>query len=435
MRFKPSKALRSLRLRGAIAAAIAVVGFAGLAIAQTTPALADPTVTLVAVGSDTIQDVYNQFGTDVGGNLLGSYNAVNPVTAVAHEVITPADGTASVNCSFARPNGSGEGVGALRLSINPASTLGLAAAPSPQPKAGCVDIGRSSSGPGGNASTTGPLVYIPFALDAVGGATGPANCTGTPNPCAPYTYTYTSLAGPQGSVTATPVPTAITTANDFTINDLKTMYASCGQVTEGGITYWPFETGVTQPAGTQRIDLYVPQPGSGTLSFWASTLGFSSTSLPACVFQNIQNGALAGQSPLVPVEEHNGTPMATDPDGFGPFSIAQWVSQSHGHDDRRHTAVIHSLAPCSSSTSCQAAVSPFTAGGALNVNFPVTRSVYSVVSFARVSNSSDPLFALLNGTGSFECSDQLSILSYGFALLPAADGTCGEVIASNRALG
>ena len=115
--------------------------------------------------------------------------------------------------------------------------------------------------------------------------------------------------------------------------------------------------------------------------------------------------------------------MATDPDGFGPFSIAQWISQSHGHDDRRDTAVIHSLAPCSSSTSCQAAVSPFTAGGALNTSFPITRSVYSVVSFSRVSNTADPLFDLLNGTGSFVCSDQLSILAYGFALLPAANGT------------
>ena len=102
-----------------VALGTAVVGFTGLVLAQTTPALADPTVTLVAVGSDTIQDVYNAFSLDASGNLLGSYNAVNPVTQVAHEIITPADGTSGANCSFTRPNGSGEGVANLRLAINP----------------------------------------------------------------------------------------------------------------------------------------------------------------------------------------------------------------------------------------------------------------------------------------------------------------------------
>src|SRR5215469_1958155 len=121
MRLKPSTSRRT-RVRAVLALATALVGFTGFALAQTLPAQADPTVTLVAVGSDTIQDVYNQFGVDAAGNLLGSYNAVNPVTGAAHEIITPADGSAGVSCSFARPNGSGEGAADLRLALNPATT-------------------------------------------------------------------------------------------------------------------------------------------------------------------------------------------------------------------------------------------------------------------------------------------------------------------------
>ena len=409
-----------------LALATALVGFTGFALAQTLPAQADPTVTLVAVGSDTIQDVYNQFGVDAAGNLLGSYNAVNPVTGAAHEIITPADGSAGVSCSFARPNGSGEGAADLRLALNPATTNG-GSAPLPSAQPGCVDIARSSSGPGTLASTTGPIVYIPFALDAVAGATGPASCAGTPNPCASYQYTYTN--GTTQTVTATPVVSAITQSDLFTFNDLVNLYKNCTPITEGGVTYDP--TGAT---GT-KIDLYVPQSGSGTRNFWASTLGFSNTSLPSCVHDTIVGGALGTATPAVPVEEHNGTPMATDPNGFGPFSIAQWISQRNGHSDRRHTAVLHSLAPCTGTT-CTAAVSPFSNGnpatGSLNANFPITRNVYSVASFARVTNSSDPLFSLLNGSSSFLCTDSLQIISYGFALIPS---TCGEVIASLRAAG
>jgi phosphate transport system substrate-binding protein len=412
-----------------LALGTAVVGFSTFALAQTTPAMADPTETLVAVGSDTIQDVYNQFSTDAAGNLLGSYDAVNPVTGAAHEVITPTNGSAGVKCSFARANGSGEGVADLRVALNPASTLGLASAPAPVAQQGCVDIARSSSGPGANASTTGPLVYVPFALDGVAGATGPASCTGTPNPCAPYSYTYTN--GTTQTVTATPVVSAITQADLFTFNDLVNLYKNCAVVTEGGVTYDPTGTIATDT----KIDLYVPQSGSGTRNFWASTLGFSNTTLPSCVHDTIVGGALGTATPAVPIEEHNGTPEATDPNGFGPFSIAQWISQRNGHNDRRHTAVLHNLAPCTGTT-CTAAVSPFSNGnpatGALNTSFPITRNVYSVVSFARVTTTTDPLFSLLNGSGSFLCNEQSQLLSYGFGLLPT---TCGEVIASLRALG
>lgn len=401
-----------------LALGMAVVGFTGLALAQATPALADPTVTLVATGSDTIQDVYNQFGLDIAGNLLGSYDAVNPVTGAAHEAITPRDGSGATNCSFARPNGSGEGVSDLRWAINQNTTNG-GAAPSPHAQLGCIDIARSSSGPNGQGlqSNTGPLVYIPFALDGVAGATGPSSCAGTPNPCASYQYTYTN--GTTQTVTATPTVSAITTADMFTLTDLQTMYDTCGTVTEGGVTYDP--TGAT---GT-KIDLYIPQSGSGTRSFWISTLNIPSP-LPSCVHDTIVGGPLGTATPAVPVEEHNGTPMATDPNGFGPFSIAQWIAQRNGHNDRRHTAVVHNLN----------GISPFSNGnpatGSLNTSFPITRQVFSVVSFARVTTSTDPLFGLLNGSSSFLCNEAFTILNYGFGTIGSS---CGAVLATNRALG
>jgi hypothetical protein len=117
--------------------------------------------------------------------------------------------------------------------------------------------------------------------------------------------------------------------------------------------------------------------------------------------------------------------MTSDPNGFGPFSVAQWIAQRNGHADRRHGAVLHSLN----------ATSPFSNGnpatGSLNSGFPITRDVYSVVSYARVTSTSDPLYNLLNGSSSFTCSDRGQIVSYGFGVL----STCGQVVASLRAQG
>jgi phosphate transport system substrate-binding protein len=381
------------------AASLAVLGFAGLAFAQVSPAMADPTEVYVAVGSDTIQDISNQLSVDLGSNTLGSYNAVNPVTQAAHEVITPVKATTGQPCSFARPNGSGEGVAALRFSVNSGSG---AAPPAPQPQANCVDIARSSSGPGTNASTTGVFVYIPFALDAVAGSTGP------------------TAAGTIGGVNA--VATAITQAGSFTLTDLKNLYANCMPITEGGVTYDP--TG--NVAADTPIDLYIPQAGSGTRNFWATTLGFNNTTPPTCVHDTIVAGADVGMS----VEEHDGTAVATDANGFGPFSVAQWIAQRNGHNDRRHGAQIYSLN----------GTSPFSNGnpatGSLNTAFPITREVYNVVQFSRVSGSTaDPgLVAMLVSTNSFLCQDSLNIKSFGFATLGSTTpDTCGSTASTLRA--
>ena len=425
MRLKPPGILRSSKFRGLLAAGVAVAGISSLAVTQAAPALADPTQTLVVVGSDTIQDVWNAFGTQFGGNFIGSYNATNPVTGAINENITPVDGTATVNCSFARPNGSGQGVAALRFALNPATTNAGSIAPGEKPEQSCIDIGRSSSGPGslGNYTGSGAIQYVPFALDAVTGATGPTNCA-TANPAGCPAFNADLGNGSTKSVT--PVVTALTQANLFTLTDLTNLYANCQAVTEGGVTYWPQGSPNAQPAGSTVIDLYVPQPGSGTRSFWGTTLGNFPTgagALPACVHDHIIAGALAPANDgnvSVPVEEHDGTAVATDPNGYGPYSIAQYISQSHGHNPRIHDSQLQDVN----------SIAPETAGGTLNTSFPITRDVYDVVSLSRLTNTSDPLFSLLNGSTSQVCSAKSTILSYGFALINAS---CGEIIPSLEA--
>ncbi len=402
---RPDRGARS-RLTTLVAVGALTMGFAGFGVALTAgPALADPTCQEVATGSDTIQDVMNQYSVDLGTNELCSFNAVDPVTGSQTtniEYIKGLNATEpSATCLEQRPNGSGAGQVGLRESINSGTTA--APALSPVAPVGCIDIARSSSAPS-PVNPAGALTFIPFAEDAVAGAIGPA--------------VGGVVQGINGPVTT--VATNLTTTNMFTTADLTNLYKNCAEVTEGGVTYWPFEVGVTQPTGTQRIDLYVPQPGSGTLKFWAMETGFTSTSLPACVFNTIQNGADTGTS----VEEHNGTDVGTDPDGYTPFSIAQWISQSvHTTGDpvdldRRYGAVLQAIG----------GASPFS-GTRMNAAFPFNREVYNVVEGCRVDSTAplpftgatcslDPtLEAMLVGSSGSLCQDALTIINYGFALL------------------
>lgn len=392
----------SSRLKRLPVAIGAMVGVAALAVAFAGPANADPSTTYVAVGSDTVQDVENAFSQNIGNGLIGSYDAVNPADKTAHDEISPKPG-----CSMTRPNGSGEGVNALRKSINP-NTVAAQLADAPEP--GCVDIARSSSGPGANQSNTGSLVYVPFALDAVGTATGPA----------------TAVTGTSDNAVAT----HITHADAFTLGtlanpgDLIKLYRDCATVTEGGVTYNPN----TATAGQQQIDLYVPQPGSGTRSFWATTLGFNATTLPACVHDH------SVLDPTEQVEEHDGTIYAQDANAFGPFSIAQFIAQGNGHNDRRHHVAIHALTPTATAGT---AVQPIV-NGALNEAYPITREVYNVVQFSKVSPGTgfDKVLAnLIAGPNSAVCQDEFTITDFGFATLDDSPlgHTCGAVATNLRA--
>ena len=396
---RPTRGLTTL-----VAAGTVIVGFVGFAVTQGGPASADPHQVYTVVGSDTTQNVFDQFALDEGANLIGSWDALNPVSQVEGETITP-NNAAGGQCSFTRPDGSGQGLNALLRSIDQNNQSAQLAIP---PGPNCIDWARSSSGPGSNQTNTGVLVYIPFAIDAV---------TGVISSAAPSSFS--------------------TAANELTVAQLTTLYSTCGSVTtSNGTTFTPRSS--TNPSAAFNITLYLPQTGSGTAKYWASVTGnWSLTSLPECVFTTIQAGASENDT----VQENDGTSVTSDPTGYMPFSIAQYVAQTNGFGDNRlHSAVLAEITP--NPTTANPSPTPVepTVNGSLNTGFPFTREVYDIIPYDNVTSGQPGYNAqeaqLLAGTGSVLCRDVITITNYGFALLPSNSSTydaCGATTGNLRA--
>src|SRR5579862_8208994 len=86
-----SRGLGRRRARRLVAAGTVVASIVSVGVAATAgTAVADPSITYLVVGSDTTQDVMNAFANDLSGNLVGSFDAVNPVTGASHDAITAA---------------------------------------------------------------------------------------------------------------------------------------------------------------------------------------------------------------------------------------------------------------------------------------------------------------------------------------------------------
>jgi hypothetical protein len=429
------RAGKSTRFKSLAVAGVITLGFAGAALSAALPASADPGFNFVGVGSDTTENIMDFFAGQTSGGIIGSYDAVNPVTQIADENITggiAGAGGAQVNCSFTRPNGSGQGFAALDFSNNTSSTLAQLATP---PGAGCVSFSRSSGAPGsGTKATTGPgvldtsggLVYIPFALDAVTDATGPTTSISVTTQCdgpdTPAGFTCSSSTG-LGTVTYNTTPTKIANAGLFTVANLQALYGTCANVTVNGVIYNPN----TATAGQQQIDLYAPQAGSGTLAFWESKMGV--TAVQSCWHQTIVAGPATGVS----VEEHDGTAFASDPDGIGPISIAKWIAFSNGvvTPDIRFGDILQPIVV--SGTAVQPIV-----GGTLNGNFPFNREVYNVMPWNEVTSGQsgfNPVLAgLFAGSNSALCQSAFTITNLGFATLPVSSqpDTCGSTASSLR---
>jgi hypothetical protein len=220
--------------------------------------------------------------------------------------------------------------------------------------------------------------------------------------------------------------------------------------TSGGTAIASTSTGSGSVAIPGNVDLYAPQPGSGTLAFWELT--FNLTAPAACWHQSI----VAGPGTGIAVEEHDGSAIASDPNGIEPISIARWVSASTGvTTDLRHGDVLQSM---TSSGTTPVVVPPLNGGGTINVAgclagssfnqstcFPLTRELYNVMDYYEVVNTAptgtnnaafNPVLAgLFVGSGSGLCHATFTIENQGFfPILPnsAFTDACGATANSLR---
>jgi ABC-type phosphate transport system substrate-binding protein len=225
-----------------VAVTAAAVSATALAVA---PAIADPitgkgkAVTpkqtdAVGVGSDTIQNVFDQLSLDYNashktGGRIYSWDALNPKTGLDDNIRTKA--TCSV---ILRPNGSSAGITALTANTH-----------SGDHKHFCIDFARSSRARKSTDPAKGPggVVFVALAKDAV---------------------TYATNAGSNA-------PTNLTTAQ------LNAIY-TCTDTT------W------NQVGGTSHATIVpeLPQVGSGTRAFFETAIGITDSTVGACVGQTAE---------------------------------------------------------------------------------------------------------------------------------------------------
>jgi ABC-type phosphate transport system substrate-binding protein len=326
-------------MRSPFKAALLVCGAAALATALVQPASADPAqavagTDITAVGSDTIQ-----FADDA---IATAYNATTPTPTKLYDswdAVNPKTGavhdqiTIKPGNTITRPDGSSEGITALKTIAG-------------------VDVARSSRGPqtGDVDSKGNPLLFLPFAEDELKYATA----------------------------TTTNAPQNLTTAQLVSI-------------------YTCVDTTWTQVGGTSTATIHpvIPQSGSGTRSFFLSTLG------------NITPGTCVSV-----VQENDPTAEAGNPNALGPFSVAQFTSRF------QHSGI--QLNP-----------------GASNGGYDQFREVYHVVALDPTTGTVNSLLwpLLGNGTGrtttGYVCSTagQAVVAGQGFAALDTThfpNARCGK---------
>lgn len=369
-----------------ITKATIVVGLsAGVVAALSGTALADPSSTpsaasIVAVGSDTTQNVFNQFSTDYNATSpaknLYSFNATDGTSSPSN--ITPKTGCSTTTV---RPNGSGAGISALKANARPTGDTTNY----------CIDIARSSRGPQSGDGTA--ISFVRFAQDAV-------------------TWSATST-----SAKPTNAPASLSNT------ELKAIYSCDASLLGGGAT-GPVKWNQVGGTSTNAVVPVLPQSSSGTRSFFLSAIG--SPTLGSCV-----------QGTSTTPEENEGTDTifsgTNSQDLVFPYSVAVYLAQSqNGHDTGRQGNQVLGSAENGST------VIPPTTGTApnktINSNLGqvgLTRFVYNVVrdngTSTHVPTYLQPLLGDGSGSG-YLCTNttaQADIKSYGFNTI----STCGTVTA------
>ncbi|QZN86847.1 substrate-binding domain-containing protein [Cellulomonas sp. C5510] len=294
-------------------------------------------------GSDTTQDLNNGLSAVVERNgqlILGSWDATVPA-GDDNFIQTHTGGT-----SIPRPNGSGQGVSALKATVT-GSVLSNARGTSNAPLSRSdLQFARSSSGV--PASTSGAYSYVPLAVDAVTYAFGPASSLPEQLELSELTAIYRAAEGASVVIDGTPY--------------------------------------VVGSGASAAIHPYLPQSGSGTRAFFLAQLGLTETTKGSAVKDVFSGGS---------VQEHDGSVLAADPKGLVPFSVAQWIAQGNADDltssygvevlDRRKGAELGTVG-------AQAPV----VDGVLNTAFQITRPVFTVVENAAIGTNTDLAFAFVD---------------------------------------
>ncbi|MGD0703726.1 MAG: substrate-binding domain-containing protein [Trebonia sp.] len=377
--------LRKLAAGIAVAAAVAVA-------ASAVPALADPptsggkqvvpgTVDVVSVGANTDENLFNALSGawdktitpkehSAAHPYIYSWNATVPGSTSTKKVtIVPKKGCATIT----RPNGSGAGLTALDESQKIDKTVY------------CVDFARSSSGRSATspAPKVGGVGYVALATDAVTWAVRDTGAT--------------------KKVPASYAPKTLTTAQLKGIFDCK-------------YTNWKQVGGASAP-----IKAYLPQSGSGTLSFWLKKLGLTAP------------GSCAPEL----LEENQGlSKQFNSPNAIFIYSVADWVAQKY-----------HSPLPGKKATAAQnkfgtdqvgylglgkiAGISPLTTAKVPTINKAFkatgfTRTIYDIVRYASTANHIPAYLNKFLGRTGYFCSNKTAkalLGDYGFL----TTATCGSV--------
>lgn len=427
-----------LKRKGAkAAAAVAATGLV-LPLLLTQSANADPrqhSNQVVAVGSDTTQEIINAFAGQAatsyytplasdlsnGGFQISSWDAVAP--GDPQDTLTCIAPRAGFN-AFQRPNGSSQGRAALSRSYDGAAyTVSNGdSACAGKSTAGIVDVARSSSGPSG---TSGLLTYIPFGRDAL-----------------TYAFTYVDgVAGDAGDATSNGFA-------DLTFSELQSIFTGSSSSTTGGTTV----RAATTPMLVIPCDI---QSGSGTQKDWPGKVGGS---VSATTIDNAANRCEAlgvvGADLTGDLQESKPSQLEAKADLFEAanpgqaamlivgHSVSNYIAQSNG----RSPSFLNSNVTLGSAIPGQA---PFTGsapnfvanGGFYNpASVPAGgvnpgRKVYNVLLTDTVTGpGNDGLKQLYIGASSKVCQAGTTIEAFGFLQLPQSNPNlndrCGDTSAT-----
>ncbi|MEV0397881.1 substrate-binding domain-containing protein [Polymorphospora rubra] len=342
--------MRKTTLKGAAVAFTAVAMTLTLAVsAQADPTFVPDSDDYVGSGSDTSQFVLNALATAHNAQSPAPTRRLASWDVLVTPSITPQAGAPVIN----RPNGSSQGVAALAAAGN---------SPTSNPEDDYLDFARSSSGPGSFNPPPVPLTFYPFAGDGLAIAVARANSDGSPNTNAPASLVFTAAR-------------------------LAAIY-QCQATANQWSDFVP-------GASTATIRPLLPQPGSGTRSYFLAQVGLTEAQI---VTKSESPGSFCVNDDP---QEHDPALINSNANAIAPFSVARY---------NVNVPVVNG----------QKIIALRTGTG----NFNPTRLLYNVVKTSREAT----VGTVFNTTG-YLCTAAADaiIAAHGFQTLPktSAAGSCG----------